>query len=125
MRSPENETTGNACDTAAPQNEHQHPSTSRKKYQGKLDKSMLLSPIATLDLLGVRYRRSGQRLECFCPFHKNGAERNPSLMVDVRDGHFRCFTCGAKGGDVIALYRAVTSESFGAALQALGVRHDA
>jgi DNA primase len=33
-----------------------------------------------------------------CPFHE---ERNPSLLVDSRDGHFHCFGCRAHG-DVIA-----------------------
>jgi DNA primase len=123
METPEKEE-GRSYHTAAPQNDHKNHSTSRKKYQGKLDKSKLLSPIATLDFLGVRYRRSGQRLECYCPFHKNGKERNPSLMVDAREGYFRCFTCGAKGGDVIALYQGATEACFHDAIKTLGASHD-
>ena len=68
---------------------------------------------------------AGGRLAVYCPFHKDGQEENPSLSMNIKDGHFRCFTCGAKGGDVIAFYRAASGESFSDALQALGVRHDA
>ncbi len=33
-----------------------------------------------------------------CIFHN---DRNPSLSVDLEDGHFNCFSCGAKGGSVL------------------------
>lgn len=115
---------GRSYHTAAPQNSHRNPKASRRKYQAKPKKTALISPSATLDLLDVRYRRSGRRLECFCPFHKNGKERSPSLMMDAVGGYFRCFTCGAKGGDVIAFYRVVTGAGFQDALQALEARHD-
>ncbi|MDP9383550.1 MAG: CHC2 zinc finger domain-containing protein [Chloroflexota bacterium] len=35
--------------------------------------------------------------KALCPFHE---DRNPSLLVDERDGHFHCFACKAHG-DVI------------------------
>lgn len=94
-----------------------------QKSQTNIDKSGLMSPPAVLDMLGIRYQRSDVRLSVYCPFHKGGKERNPSLMMDVKDGHYRCFTCGEKGGDVIAFYRAVTGAGFVEALEVLGVHN--
>lgn len=123
METPEKEK-GPSFHTAAPQNIHQNHTASRRKIQVKLAASKLVSPATALAVLGIRHRRSGQRLECYCPFHKNGAERTPSLMVDARDGHFRCFTCGVKGGDVVALHRLATGSNFRDAAEAMGARHD-
>ena len=37
-----------------------------------------------------------------CPFH---ADRRPgSLVINKVSGAFRCFSCGACGGDIIAFY---------------------
>jgi DNA primase len=82
-------------------------------------KSQLLSPAAVLDMLGVRYHRTGAVISGYCPFHKEGKERNPSLIMDAKDGHYKCFACGEKGGDVIAFYRAVTGKCFKSAIRAL------
>jgi len=47
---------------------------------------------------GVSLRPTGQdRFVAQCPFHD---DREPSLLVDERDGHFHCFGCQAHG-DVI------------------------
>ncbi len=93
------------------------------KPQSNLDKSGLRSPPVVLDTLSIRYRPAGARLAVYCPFHKGGKERNPSLMMDLKDGHYKCFTCGAKGGDVIAFYRTVTGAGFMEALKELGKHH--
>src|SRR5947209_201975 len=47
---------------------------------------------------GIDLRTVGtNRFSARCPFHD---DREPSLLVDERDGHFHCFGCGAHG-DVI------------------------
>ena len=112
------------CQTDVSPNISQKSSDHGYKKPAKLDKSRLIQPVEALRLLSIRHRRSGQRLECYCPFHKNGAESSPSLMVNVRDGYFRCFTCGVKGGDVIALYRIATGCSFSEAVAAMEASHD-
>ncbi|MBI5427672.1 MAG: hypothetical protein HZA02_05245 [Nitrospinae bacterium] len=33
-----------------------------------------------------------------CVFHD---DKNPSLSINLVEGHFRCFSCGAKGGGII------------------------
>lgn len=83
-----------------------------------------MSPLAMLDMLNIRYHRAGARLAVYCPFHKNGKERNPSLSMNPKDGYYRCFTCGEKGGDVISFYRAFAGAGFPEALKALGFYHD-
>jgi DNA primase len=59
-----------------------------------------------------------------CPSHKGGAEKTPSLSVSLVDGHFRCFACGAAGGDVVALHRLITGQKFVDAVRDLGGRFD-
>ncbi len=122
MENPTNEKAVAATPTAF-QSRQVYISKKAHKPQSKLDKSVLMAPPIVLDALGIRYQRTAGRLEVFCPFHKGGEERNPSLMMDAKDGHYRCFTCGAKGGDVIAFYRAVTGAGFMQALKVLGVHH--
>lgn len=55
-----------------------------------------------------------------CPVHKEGAEKTPSLRVNLIDGHFRCMACGARGGDIVALHRLITGRGFLDAVSDLG-----
>ncbi len=59
-----------------------------------------------------------------CPSHKGGTEKNPSLSISLADGHFRCFACGASGGDILALHRLITGQSFADAVRTLGGRFE-
>ena len=59
-----------------------------------------------------------------CPIHKGGAEKNPSLSISLSDGHFRCFSCGVSGGDILALHRLITGKSFVEAVRDLGGRFE-
>jgi DNA primase len=59
-----------------------------------------------------------------CPVHKGGAEKNPSMSINLTGGHFRCHACGAKGGDIIALHRLITGLGFRDAVRDLGGRYD-
>jgi DNA-directed RNA polymerase subunit N (RpoN/RPB10) len=93
------------------------------KQAQSLDRSNLPNPTWVLDKLGIRYIRRPTWLQVYCPFHGNGQERNPSMGMHATDGHYRCHACGAKGGDVIAFYRAVTGKGFAESLKDLGVRH--
>ena len=59
-----------------------------------------------------------------CPSHKGGAEKTASLSVSLIDGHFRCFACGASGGDIVALHRLITGQKFVDAVRDLGGRFE-
>ena len=91
-----------------------------------LDRASLPSPLQYLtgrNLLKGKTR--GEWVSIRCPAHKGGAEKTPSLGVNLIDGHFKCRTCGAKGGDLIALHRLIASMSFLDAVRDLGGRfHD-
>lgn len=59
-----------------------------------------------------------------CPAHKGGAEKNPSLRVNIKDGCFKCMACGVSGGDIVALHQLRTGLGFIAAVRDLGGRFD-
>ena len=54
-----------------------------------------------------------------CCFH---ADSKPSLSINLITGGFNCFSCGAKGGDVIAFVMQRYNFPFKVACQQLGVR---
>ena len=78
--------------------------------------------LAKRDLLKQRPR--GEWAVITCPSHKGGREETPSLSVSLVDGHFRCFACGASGGDILALHRLITGQKFLDAVRELGGRFE-
>jgi hypothetical protein len=99
------------------------PSTPRRRT---VDRTSLPSPMAYLLQRGaLTTKPRGEWASICCPSHKGGDEQHPSLRVSMKDGHFRCHACGAKGGDVIALHRLATGLGFVEAVHDLGGRfHD-
>ena len=88
-----------------------------------LDRHSLPTPLQYLTERGLLKRKPRAEWAAICcPVHKGGAERNPSLNVNMVDGHFRCMACGASGGDMVALHRLITGASFLAAVRDLGAR---
>ena len=65
-------------------------------------------------------RLPGEWASIKCPIHKNGQEGHASMRVNLRGGHFRCMVCGAKGGDLIALYQLISGARFADAVRELG-----
>lgn len=62
----------------------------------------------------------GEWAEARCPFHKDGKEKHPSLSVNLIEGHFKCFTCGVSGGDVLAFQMKRYGQDFKTAARQLG-----
>ena len=50
---------------------------------------------------GIKLLGAGGWRDAVCPFHK---DTNPSMRVFFETGAFRCMTCGAHGGDVVAFH---------------------
>jgi CHC2-type zinc finger protein len=102
-------------------------SSNLKSNWGRFNKAKMLYPIAVLDILGIKPGKAnaGGYWKIRCPFHKNGQEKNPSLNIHQESGHFKCQACGAKGGDIIGLYRQITGATFIDAAKALGAWEDA
>ena len=51
--------------------------------------------------------RSGNRIKCRCPFHKDGRESTPSCYISTgKDGgqYFRCFGCSKSGNIITAIH---------------------
>lgn len=98
----------------------------RKNAFGALDRPSLPDPLHYLTEHGLLARKPhGRWVAIRCPAHKGGAEKNPSLRVNLLDGHFRCMACGVKGGDILALHRLITGLGFRDAVNDLGGRlHD-
>ena len=90
-----------------------------------LNRESLPTPLQYLTERGLLIRRlKGEWALITCPSHKNGAEKNPSMSVNLPEGYFRCHACGAKGGDIIALHRLITGLGFRDAVRDLGDCHD-
>ncbi len=91
-----------------------------------LDRGSLPTPLQYLTERGLlKGKAPGEWAAIICPAHKGGAEKNPSLRVNLIDGHYRCMACGASGGDVVALHRLITGMGFLDAVRDLGGRfHD-
>ena len=88
-----------------------------------VNRASLPTPLKYLASRGLlRGKLRGEWAAVFCPAHKGGGEKNPSLRVSLVDGHFRCMTCGVSGGDVIALHRLITGLGFRETVRALGGR---
>ena len=54
-----------------------------------------------------------------CPFH---ADRRPgSLSLNLETGSFRCWSCGAKGGDIIEFEKKLRNAPFAETIRALSI----
>lgn len=63
------------------------------------------------------YRSGHWALAGLCPFHNDNSAG--SFKVNLQSGAYKCFSCGAGGGDVIAFLRERYGLSFKDALQLL------
>ena len=94
-------------------------------HRKSLDRDSLPTPLHYLTERGLlKSKPRAEWAAIYCPAHKGGAEKNPSLNVSMIDGHLRCMACGAKGGDVVALHRLITGMGFVDAVRDLGGRFD-
>lgn len=71
----------------------------------------------TRELPELRHRTRQVWAQARCVFHK---DRNPSLSVNLLSGGFRCFGCGAHGGDVLAFHMLRHGLEFKTAARELG-----
>jgi CHC2 zinc finger len=72
--------------------------------------------LCLLNLTASKPNRSGY-MQMRCPIH---GEENPSLSIHLEHGNWKCFACGATGGDALELYRRVRRISFAQAAHELG-----
>lgn len=91
--------------------------------QGKFNREALPTPAVVLRKLSITLSSKVNPAGYWtlrCPFHKGGQEDHPSLNIHAANGHYKCHACGAKGGDTLAFYMAVTGKHFADAARDLG-----
>ena len=62
-------------------------------------------------------RNRQQYAQARCCFHD---DHHPSLSINLHTGAFKCFACGAHGGDVVAFQMKRYHQDFKSAAQSLG-----
>ena len=80
-----------------------------RKYRQIFNKNNLPSPIVYYTERNFRLVGNGNWCTTVCPFHDDS---KPSLTVHVESGAFKCFACGAKGGDVLDFHKLLNGLSF-------------
>ena len=94
-----------------------------KIYLRKFDRSLLPSPAAYFSKQFPGLKIKSEWVKVSCCFHS--PDRKPSLSISMIDGHFKCFSCDAKGCDVIAFHMLRYKTSFVEAVNYLGAcSHD-
>ncbi|MCA1601446.1 MAG: hypothetical protein LC776_07340 [Acidobacteria bacterium] len=92
-----------------------HANPTRGRFPFRRDR--LPNPAQYFSEQGLRLTGNGEWKSAVCPFHE---DTHPSLRVHAERGAFKCMTCGAKGGDVLAFHMRKHGLSFIDAAKALG-----
>ena len=81
------------------------------------DRDLLPSPANyySQQFSGLKIKSESVKVKC-C-FHD---DNDASLCISMVQGHFKCFACGVKGGDVIAFHRLRYKLGFKEAVTELG-----
>lgn len=87
------------------------------KYKQVFDLKKLPTPVEYFAGLDYQFKGNGTWRKTICPFHE---DTRPSLAIHMDKGAFKCFSCGAKGGDVLAFHRQLHNLSFVDACKDLG-----
>ncbi|MBY0437378.1 MAG: hypothetical protein K2W80_04230 [Burkholderiales bacterium] len=87
------------------------------KPRGEFDREALPASTKFYPAQGVTLRGRGAWRDALCPFHD---DHSASLRVRIENGAFRCMSCGARGGDVLAFLRLRNGIGFVAAAKRLG-----
>ena len=78
----------------------------RRKY---FDRALLPNPIFYYQAVFPGLKATFDWTNVCCCFHD---DKRPSLYLHLPSGGFYCFSCGKKGGDVIAFHRQRYGVSF-------------
>ena len=64
--------------------------------------------MATIPIPGVRvHNQVGNKVYCFCPFHKEGLERSPSMVVYLDSAQWKCHSCSPENKSLQGLLEAL------------------
>lgn len=94
-------------------NNNTHFKSSNAKAQRCIPRDELPTPFFYYKKIFPSITRGCEWTPVRCCFHNDS---NPSLSINLKSGGFNCFSCGAKGGDVIAFHQQHLSLGFHEAL---------
>jgi hypothetical protein len=83
----------------------------------KFDRSLLPTPASYYSKQFQKLKIKSEWITTHCCFHD---DKTPSLSINLVAGHFRCFGCGAKGGDIVAFHQLKYGMSFIEAVNCFG-----
>lgn len=104
------ETTKNPLLVGAKQGAEKNTSLKKPYHTGihagrkrKFDRSLLPNPLSYYRsfFTELNSNYNNEWVSVRCCFHK---DKNPSLRLNLQNGAFRCFGCGAHGGSVLAFH---------------------
>lgn len=96
---------------------HRRINFTKNKDRRKFDRSLLPAPAVYYSQEIQNLKIKSEWIQTHCCFHDDS---KPSLGINMNDGHFRCFACGAKGGDILAFHRLRYGMSFTEAVDYFG-----
>lgn len=76
--------------------------SSNAKAQCGIARDELPTPFLYYMKIFPKIMRGSEWVKVCCVFHN---DRNPSLSINLKSGGYNCFSCGAKGGDIIAFHQ--------------------
>lgn len=90
---------------------------SNNKKQRKFDPNMLPNPFKYYARMLKKFHPRNKQATALCPFH---SDKIPSLSVNLVHGMFFCFSCGARGGNVLDFHMRLHGIEFKKAVTELG-----
>lgn len=96
-------------------------SNKMNRFTHKFNRDLLPNPGQYFREQGLKPTGGGEWKSAICPFH---GDTNPSLRLRFDSGGFRCMSCGAHGGDVLAFHMQLYGLDFITAAKELGAWED-
>jgi len=73
-----------------------------KNDRRKFERSLFPTPASYYSKQFQKLKIKSEWVKVNCCFHNDSV---PSLSINMVNGHFHCFGCGTKGGDVLSFHR--------------------
>jgi hypothetical protein len=74
----------------------------KNRFKRQLNRELLPAPAKYYTGEFPNLKIKSEWVKVRCCFHS--PDLTPSLSINMVNGHFRCFSCGAKGGDIISFH---------------------
>lgn len=78
---------------------NQRLNSTRKRFSRQFNRALLPTPADYYSKQFPKFKIKSEWVNVNCCFHSPDSE--PSLSLNMVDGHFKCHACDAKGGNVL------------------------